>query len=713
MFEGKPMKLLIMFAVLFLYIGETASSRANAPQSASGAGSTSEPPTNLARKAASSAGLQYVCSAGNDANDGLSAGSAKQHIYNALQALPGGSRGVAGQGTISICDQTAYGGPIVNQGVWLMGAGDPNYASPPSGWLKSTGGIYFGCYNAPTQGNNGHTPGCQFITGGATHVLPGIWISGFGGSAANITFDGWVNPGYLGEALRLGINSNGNRSDGTGGVVGFTFKNGQLRDNPTDPTAGPTVNIGANVYWAYFNDNVIGGNTLSGISPAADAASAVLVNAAGGTGNQLIFFEHNTLNDGSLKMYSAANGLTSIGITDIACESAVVACVWFPTGITSGDVHGVLVADPLRGSIPAIENDGGGNLSVSGGVGNNINYVGPMVINDTGGYGNFTQQQQKQSPASMGQTGTVNGHVVGKVDNVDRANPPSVVRFQNISNQNPSTVTFCAGGTITTGIDDPYGGTNALRASCINGIGQVRIYDANLSLSPGQGFVFKAWVRSHTANGYLFGKPMALGLNGAGAPTFTNGGNQVSNASYFLGTTEWQVVTGTGQISVPGTGVIDTTLWFNVDGTHSIDFYAPMFFSVPNTISTNELYEISNNLTFYPGVCTVTQVCNMEGPVFGQIITAAAGCIGCSLSGSATLTYTSITARSCQEQALAVTGAKMSEVASASPVGSLGSENLSWSARVSSADRVSVRVCNPTSESFTPRAAAWQARVIP
>ena len=117
MLKGKPMKLLIMFAVLFLCIGETASSRANAPQSASGVGSTSEPQTNLARKAASSAGLQYACSAGNDANDGLSAGSAKQHIYNALQALPGGSRGVAGQGTILICDQTAYGGPIVNQGV--------------------------------------------------------------------------------------------------------------------------------------------------------------------------------------------------------------------------------------------------------------------------------------------------------------------------------------------------------------------------------------------------------------------------------------------------------------------------------------------------------------------------------------------------------------------------------------------------------------------
>ena len=705
-----------ILAVFFLWIGEGISLGTSGLQGPAGVASTSGIQTNLPQKAASSAGLQYACSTGSDVNDGLSAATAKQHIYNALQALPGGSRGIAGQGTIIICDQTAYGGPVANQGVWLMNSGDPNYASPPSGWLKSNGGIRFTCYSTPVAGNNGHSPSCSFITAatGAGVGKPSIWISGFGGNAANITFDGWANHDYASESVRLGINSNGNRSDGSGGVVGITFENCNFRVSATDSTAGPTINIGANVYWTYFRNNVIGGNVTSGISATADAASAVLVNAAGGTGNNLLFFEHNTFNEGSLKMYSASNGLVSIGIYDLTCEAPKVACVWFPTGVTSADVRVVVVADPVGSPIPAIENDGdGNNLSVSGGVGQNINYRGQMVINDGGGYGNFTLQQQTQSPASMGQVGTINGHVVGKVDNVDRANPLSVVRFKNTANQNPVTVSFCGGGTITSGIDDPYGGTNASRASCTSGTGQVRIYDANLSLSVGQGFVFKAWVRSHTANGYVYGKPLALGLNGTGNPTFTNGLNQVSTSPYFLGSTEWQVITGIGKIGNPGTGVIDTTLWFNLDGTHTIDFYAPMFFSVPSTVPTNEFFEIANNLTFYPSTCTVGQVCNMNQPVFGQVITAAAGCKGCSLSGLDTLTYTSIAAQSCQEQTLTVPDATVSAVASASPTDSIGSANLSWSARVISAGKVGVRVCNPTSRSFTPRTVAWQARVIP
>jgi hypothetical protein len=82
------------------------------------------------------------------------------------------------------------------------------------------------------------------------------------------------------------------------------------------------------------------------------------------------------------------------------------------------------------------------------------------------------------------------------------------------------------------------------------------------------------------------------------------------------------------------------------------------------------------------------------------------------LAGSATLTFGAITAQTCSEQTVAVTGAASTGVASASPTASLGSVNLSWSAWVSAANTVSVRVCNPSSGSITPSAVTWQTRVI-
>jgi hypothetical protein len=83
------------------------------------------------------------------------------------------------------------------------------------------------------------------------------------------------------------------------------------------------------------------------------------------------------------------------------------------------------------------------------------------------------------------------------------------------------------------------------------------------------------------------------------------------------------------------------------------------------------------------------------------------------LSANATLTYTAIAAQTCQEQTVTVAGAATTGVASASPAASVGNTNLSWSAWVSAANTVSVRVCNVTAGSVTPSAVSWQVRVLP
>jgi hypothetical protein len=82
-----------------------------------------------------------------------------------------------------------------------------------------------------------------------------------------------------------------------------------------------------------------------------------------------------------------------------------------------------------------------------------------------------------------------------------------------------------------------------------------------------------------------------------------------------------------------------------------------------------------------------------------------------SLNGSATLTFTSIAAQTCQEQNLTVAGAIAGKGAFFSPAGSLGSANLSWSSWVSAPDTVSIRVCNPTTAEITPSVVTWNGWV--
>ncbi len=73
--------------------------------------------------------------------------------------------------------------------------------------------------------------------------------------------------------------------------------------------------------------------------------------------------------------------------------------------------------------------------------------------------------------------------------------------------------------------------------------------------------------------------------------------------------------------------------------------------------------------------------------------------------------FTAIAAQTCQEQTITLTGAATTGVASVSPSTGLGSTNLSWSAWVSSANTITVRVCNPTVGALTPSSVTWSAIV--
>jgi hypothetical protein len=378
------------------------------------------------------------------------------------------------------------------------------------------------------------------------------------------------------------------------------------------------------------------------------------------------------------------------------------------SGFVSISARNVLQADSPSPVAAAVEVDGNGPASavvVSGGNGQGANYIGPMTIMDGGGYPATAIENATKSPLSMGQEGIMNGHVVGKVDDVDRANPPSVVRFANIAPANPGGPSFCTGGSYTTGIDDPYGGTGAFRAACASGTGVMRLHGSGFeAISVGEGFAVKIWVRASTANGFsagFYGGVIGMGFaGGTGTPSFTGGAN-IGFSPYMNQTAAWQVVWGVGIVSNAGTSSQEVIIDLGVDSTHGpLDFYAPEIVVLPNTIPANEQYEIAQNLPFYPPACSVGQQCNMQG--YAQTI----------IPSSSTITYTAIAAQTCQDQTISVTGATTVESVTATPGASLGNANLSWSAWVSAANTVSVRVCNPTSGSITPSAVTWRARVI-
>lgn len=203
--------------------------------------------------------IQFVSPNGNDGNDGLSWGSAKQTMYAALQALPGGSAGNVGAGTVMVSGSFNYGGPAASQGMWIMGSIDPNFASPPLGWLKkaSTSALVnIVCAIPGFQFAHGHSPSCIMNGGGqADLVHPAIWLSG----TANINFTNIGLSNFLNTYVKLGIDSNNLRTGLTGGDSSISFDGLAFNHGSCRFGGGPGIDIGSNTFWVWMrNLNVTG-----------------------------------------------------------------------------------------------------------------------------------------------------------------------------------------------------------------------------------------------------------------------------------------------------------------------------------------------------------------------------------------------------------------------------------------------------------------------
>ena len=86
---------------------------------------------------------------------------------------------MAGSWTIDVAATVFSANPNVNAGIWLMGPRDPNYASPPPGWLKCHGCTVniIGIADV-AAGPNGHKLTCSTGRWGKLdRNHPAIWLS--------------------------------------------------------------------------------------------------------------------------------------------------------------------------------------------------------------------------------------------------------------------------------------------------------------------------------------------------------------------------------------------------------------------------------------------------------------------------------------------------------------------------------------------------------
>ena len=180
----------------------------------------------------------YVSAFGNDANSGAWWDSAKASIMACFDVLP---QGAYAGGTIYLQDKNGVSIPACPAGsppgcgIWIMGPGDPNYASPPAGWRKKLGAtpIYIlGVGAASTAGSN--KPQVS-VTGGsnADAMHPSLWLSG----ATPVVVDIPASAGIpANEIAEMALHLQGYRADATPGQVsvmsGEQFKADSIQVGP-------------------------------------------------------------------------------------------------------------------------------------------------------------------------------------------------------------------------------------------------------------------------------------------------------------------------------------------------------------------------------------------------------------------------------------------------------------------------------------------------
>lgn len=551
------------------------------------------------------ASIQYVTRTGSDLSDGKSWATAKQTLFAAATALPGGGSNQAGSGVI-YCSDGVNAHASAGVGLWIMGSADPNFSSPPTGWLKAPSG-FLNIIGIPSQnaGPNAHLGRSSVNLGGngvSKGTNPVFWFSSLGNITCRNLLAQNGNQGF-----RIGVDSNNAITNGPSGCTSLMFDN--CSANSENNTL-PAWTIGGESFWVELIDCGAQGNITTGsFTPSDDNAQAILIDGRGSSGGQIINFRgYTNLALGGIKFYQGTNGISQISIEDATEEgsfsnpSPVSPIFWVAAGGPGNQIRigSALIADGGSTNMPAVRNDGTAQMIVRNAWGVGINVQGPMVsFADYGNQpGNLTV-----SPLRQGQVGAFNQwgqaafyKTFGLRDDT-RRNFIAASRFTNRAQTSPANWTATNGGvTLTTGQGAPDGSTNAATISNTNGfLAGAHLLNGgfnNLNFAVGDWLIIGGWVKSTSGNGPIQ-NPLSLDLTTTGFQT-SNGLHGVEAGSFIKGDGEWQFVCNLNKVTAVGTNPCATSFEFLTDSTHTLALAYPVFLHIATgTISDNEAYELA------------------------------------------------------------------------------------------------------------------------
>jgi hypothetical protein len=496
----------------------------------------------------------------------------------------------------------------------------------PAGFLYA-GPIQIIGTNGQISASNSQWAGQVSLVGNSTTniALPGIWISD---SSNPIRFEGLNINGA--RAMQLGVSSAKDVTK-TDGVSNVTFKAVSFGSSGRSG-AGPTIWVAGNSFENYWYDCTVTANT-TGTTAGSDNASAVLIkvpaNGSLGTGEQagILSFLNIHLNAGGIKYYQGVSGVGYIYVDGLVGEGLPkrTPAVWFPTGgatssmLMQGLIKNAQVSDSVSGN-PVVEVDiaqSPSAVTVEETQGAGVDVVGPATILGS----SYLLGESTIAPEWGGQIGfwgSSSPLVLGRRVDVQRNFSPVAARFQNLASTGSAGWTTTGNLKITSGASDPDGNSNAYKVTAADGASLIT-YTGTKTPAAGDWTYVGGWVRSTTGNlfadGFNTWRIYCNQIRGYERLNNQSAASQPEAPVDYTGTTEWHFYFTFAKVTIASGSPCTITSFIDLNATHSIDVYAPVFIYVPaaDALADNEMATYFNDLAPYGGNAPVGSIAGLPG----------------------------------------------------------------------------------------------------
>lgn len=538
--------------------------------------------------------IVYVHPDGDDSRDGATWGSAKETICAAHDELP------AAGGTIYV----AEGSDIGDQGLLIVGPGDPNYASPLTGWRQQkTGGVRIIGVGGQTGSVYGPQAQISLTGGSADPTKPWIWHAGT--SASYYYKD--LRIVYPSIAIRAGVASDlSSRGQSASSIV---FDN-VCANSSQVAAGGPTVDLGYTFWLWFINGSGFSGNANAATQvgeyiPAIDRGAAIYARGTTDVSGGFVMSDA-VIGSGWFRLYLATTGSgSSWRIKEVLFEGSFAA---YPVDapielfnatpvIGYSQFEQIDLAD--ASGVEAIV-----RINKSSGTDEEIaKKIRCIDVSSVKGPATLINSQTVSPATRFNQFGFVDERLTHHADHGRKLFGPVAARVTNLAKHDASTWTAASpAGTVTTGKTAPDGTTGAAEVTA-SGFSQV--VASNVTFAVGDFIVGGVWVRSPGGTTSFDGRlPYFCDINTANF-TFVDGVSQ-GGADFRTsgdGTvgTDWQWVSFIREIAAIGNNPGALRAFVGGSNAAPLQYYAPMMVHLPvATYSKEEAYAFRMHMGTWP-----------------------------------------------------------------------------------------------------------------